>query len=70
MSEQFQAGLNMRIACDPIEVFEVPSDIDPQVFKEGLLTLHCGPQIRRRDLFIEAMSRWLLSSAGSATDGK
>jgi hypothetical protein len=63
VNDQFQIGVNMQVACEPIEFFEVPDGIDPQTFKEQLIKAHCGSQNEQRDRFIEEMSRWLLASA-------
>lgn len=62
VNDRFHRGINMRIACDPIEIFEVPDGVEPQRFKEELIKTYCGSQIERRDLFIEEMSGWLLDS--------
>ena len=40
VNEQFQSGVNMRIACDPLEIREVPDGNDPQTFKEELIKNH------------------------------
>jgi hypothetical protein len=55
----FQPGVDHKIACDPIEIFHVPDDEDPQTFKEHLIALHAGDQAARRDVFIAALSDWL-----------
>jgi hypothetical protein len=60
VNDQFQVGVNMRIACDPMEILELPGGVDPQSFKEELIKTYCGPQIQRRDHFIEEMSQWLV----------
>lgn len=63
VNDGFQPGVNMQIACEPVEFFEVPDSIDPQTFKEQLIKTHCGSQSEQRDQFIQGMSRWLLTSA-------
>jgi hypothetical protein len=63
VNDRFQPGVNMQIACEPIEFFEVPDGVDPQTFKEQLIKTYCGPQDEQRDRFIEDLSRWLLASA-------
>ena len=55
-------GVDMDVACSPTEVFEVPDGVDPQAFKEELIKVHCGPEMDRRDRFIEDMSRWLVQT--------
>ncbi|MFQ6026485.1 MAG: hypothetical protein ACE5Q6_03100 [Dehalococcoidia bacterium] len=62
VNKDFNLGTNMIVACSPIEIFEVPPDIDPQVFKEQLISSYCGTQSERRDLFIQKLSDWLLES--------
>ncbi|MBI1744140.1 hypothetical protein HYR54_13890 [Candidatus Acetothermia bacterium] len=59
VNEKFELGKSMRIACEPIQFFEIPSEIDPQAFKEELIRKYCGAQAQRRDRFIEALSAWL-----------
>ena len=59
VNSHFQLGVNMTIACDPIEIFEVPPNIDPQVFKEELIDIFCKGQSEQRDQFIEGLSLWL-----------
>lgn len=63
VNERFESGRSMRIACEPVEVLEVPEGIDPHVFKERLIESHCGAAAGRRDRFIESLSQWLLSEA-------
>jgi hypothetical protein len=60
VNEEFQPGVNMRIACDPVAIFEVPKGVEPQSFKEQLIKQYCGPQMARRDQFIVALSQWLV----------
>ena len=62
VNERFQSGVDMDLACSPIEHFEVPDSEDPQGFKEQLIEAHCGSQMKRRDRFIESLSRWLVES--------
>jgi hypothetical protein len=62
VNDQFCLGVNMRIACDPIEIFEVPQGGDPQAIKEKLIETYCGPQMEQRDQFIEGISQWLQES--------
>jgi hypothetical protein len=59
VNEDFELGQDQRVACDPIEVFHVPDDVDPQALKERLIAIHADGQIERRDRFIEGLSRWL-----------
>lgn len=59
VNRTFVEGRDMTIACDPVDSFVVPSDDDPQVFKEQLIAEFCGSSSTIRDEFIEGMSRWL-----------
>jgi hypothetical protein len=62
VNDQFQPGVNMKVACESVEFFEVPKGIDLQTFKEQLIKTYCGSQSEQRDRFIEEMSRWLQAS--------
>jgi hypothetical protein len=66
VNDRFQPGVNMQIACEPIESFEVPDGVDPQAIKEQLIKTYCGSQDEQRDRFIEEMSRWLLKSTSKS----
>jgi len=55
----FTPGIDHRIACDPIELFHVPEDEDPQALKERIIEDHAGAEAERRDRFINALSDWL-----------
>jgi hypothetical protein len=59
VNERFEAGKEMKLACDPDELFHVPEDVDPQAFKEALLERHVGDEAERRGRFIEGLSEWL-----------
>ena len=59
VNRAFNPGADMTIACDVIDAFEVPSEQDPQAFKERLIAEFCGDSGQVRDDFIEGMSRWL-----------
>ena len=59
VNDRFIPGVNMDVACSPIDVFDVPDGVDPQTFKEELIEVHCGSDMDRRDRFIEDMSLWL-----------
>ncbi|MDA0271071.1 MAG: hypothetical protein DWG83_01500 [Chloroflexi bacterium] len=60
----FVPGEDHEIACDPIEIFHVPEDEDPQPLKERVIVFHAGDQAERRDAFIEALSDWLAAELG------
>lgn len=55
----FEPGRDQQIACDPIEVFHVPEDTDPQELKDRMVADHVGAEAARRDAFINALSDWL-----------
>jgi len=63
VNEIFLPGVDMAIACSPLETLEVPVGVAPQAFKERLIESHCGAQSQRRDRFIEDMSQWLAQSS-------
>ncbi|MCK9485853.1 MAG: hypothetical protein M0R73_04015 [Dehalococcoidia bacterium] len=60
----FEPGVDQRIACDPIEIFHVPEDQDPQALKEEVLADHVGQQAARRDAFINGLSDWVERELG------
>ena len=55
-------GVNMKIACQPIDRLEIPEGMEPQVFKEQLIAAHCHGRQDQRERFIEDMSSWLSES--------
>jgi len=59
VNRQYQPGLDMELACDPIDHFEVPENVDPQTYKEELLQSFCGPKMGQRELLIEGLGQWL-----------
>ena len=59
VNRRFQPGIDMKLACDPLEHFEVPADEEAQAFKERLIKSFCGPDLGRREQFIEGMGEWL-----------
>ena len=59
VNHEFREGVSMDLACDPIEMFEVPEGEEPQPFKERLISRFCGDEDRRRDRFIVGLSDWL-----------
>ena len=65
-NERWVAGRDMRVAADPIELFHVPPDADPQQFKQRIIERELGAQAQRRDRFIEQLSRWLTESLAAA----
>ncbi len=61
----FESGRDQHIACDPIEIFHVPEDTDPQELKDRILADHVGSQAARREAFIAALSDWLALELGA-----
>ena len=61
---EFKSGVSMGLACNPLEYFEVPSDEEPQPFKEDLIRRFCGGDVDRREAFIQGLSAWLAENTG------
>jgi hypothetical protein len=59
VNERFVSGESMRLACSPIEVFEIPAGAEPQAVKEAVIARHCAGHVERRERFIEALGVWL-----------
>ena len=59
VNHEFNPGIDMVVACDPIDIFPVPKGQDPQQFKEQLIDQFCGTNSRLRDEFIQGMGHWL-----------
>ena len=59
VNRQYQPGVDMKLACDPIDHFEVPENMDPQAYKEELIQSFCGPKMSQRELLIEGLGHWL-----------
>lgn len=57
-----QPGVNMEIACQPIDTLEIPEGMEPQAFKERLIAAHCHGRQDQRERFIEDLSGWLSES--------
>ena len=62
VNPDFCPGENMTLACDPLEIYEVPGGQDPQAFKEQLIREFCGDSSEVRDEFIVGMAHWLAES--------
>lgn len=59
VNRYFAPGVDMKIACDPIEFFEVPAGVQPQTFKEQLIESFCRTESGKRELFIQGLTEWL-----------
>jgi len=68
VNERFEAGRNMKVACEPEELFHVPDSVDPQAFKDTLIERFVGGQAGRRDRFMRALSAWLAGEIHQASD--
>ncbi len=60
----FEPGHDQVIACDPIEFFHVPDDMEPAELRERILADHVGSDATRREAFLRALSDWLASQLG------
>ena len=50
-------GQDMQLACEPIEQFVVPDDVEPQVYKDELLRRHFSKEeIDRREQFFSMIA--------------
>lgn len=62
-NERFVPGREMRVACDPEELYHVPEEADPEEFRRRLLDAHSdqhSPEAReRRRAFRAALELWL-----------
>lgn len=57
VNEQFTLGQNQIIACEPIETWEVPEEVDPQAFKNELLhTQFTAEELSHRDNIIKIIN--------------
>ncbi|RME83527.1 MAG: hypothetical protein D6775_07840 [Caldilineae bacterium] len=71
VNEQFVWGKDQRIAAEPLQVWPVPEDVDPQAFKNRLLNAHFTPaELAARDRFIEKLSEMLQTAEPSAARDK
>ncbi len=62
VNPDLRPGVNMEIACEPIETLEIPEGMEAQAFKEQLIAAHCHGRQDQRDRFSEDMSGWLAES--------
>ena len=69
VNHEFREGVSMGLACEPIEMLEVPGGEEPQPFKERLIKSFCGDEARRRDRFIAGLSDWLAENTQRLTAG-
>ncbi|MDA1127478.1 MAG: hypothetical protein O2913_02120 [Chloroflexi bacterium] len=59
VNNDFRPGVDMILACSPIDTYEVPEGKAPQEFKEDLINSFCGSQSDERDRFINGLGEWL-----------
>lgn len=62
VNEAFEPGEDQRIACDPIEIFHVPEDEDPQALAERVFAIEAGDRAPLHGPFMAALTDWLASS--------
>jgi hypothetical protein len=56
VNETFVLGEDQRIACDPLQKWEVPEDCDPQEFKDEILTeSFTAEELKHREEFIQTL---------------
>ncbi|MBX7112330.1 MAG: hypothetical protein K1X87_10865 [Dehalococcoidia bacterium] len=58
VNERFDAGHNMRLACDPDELFHVPEDANAGRLYQAILTGVTGDQMERRARFFRQLTSW------------
>jgi hypothetical protein len=57
VNESFIIGEDQQIACEPVQVWEVPEDQEPQTFKDKILAENfTEEELKHRDEFIETLS--------------
>ena len=65
VNEAFVMGEDQKIACEPLQTWEVPDDQDPQAFKEEILANSFSKdELEHREAFIQALgemtnNRWI-----------
>jgi len=56
VNEQFILGEDQQIACEPLNTWIVPDDLDAQIFKQNLLTDNFTTlELAHRDAFIKTL---------------
>lgn len=56
---RFEVGRDMKLACDPDELFHVNEDLDARTYYESMIERIVGEQVARRGSFFEALAHWL-----------
>lgn len=58
VNEDFVRGEDQRIACEPLQIWEVPADRDPQEFKEEILRGNFTPEeLNHREELIKTIGK-------------
>ena len=58
VNEDFVRGEDQRIACEPLQIWEVPADRDPQEFKEEILRGNFTPEeLNHREELIKTLGK-------------
>lgn len=59
VNKQFKLGQDQEIACNPLQIWVVAEEVEPQAFKEQLLTsLFTPDELAFRDAYITALGVW------------
>lgn len=59
VNDHFEAGRDMRLACDPDELFHVPDDAPLHPYYEALVDRIVGEQQARRQRFFSRLASWI-----------
>lgn len=59
VNERFEAGRDMRLACDPDELFHVPDDADATTSYRAVLLDVVGAEMGRRTQFFQDLTNWI-----------
>lgn len=63
VNERFEVGRDMKLACDPDELFHAPEDGDLREYHRVLLARVAGDQIERRARFFAELTRLIDAQA-------
>ncbi len=59
VNDHFEAGRDMKLACDPDELFHVPDDVPPLEYYESMIEQVVGGQRERRERFFGRLAAWI-----------
>ncbi len=64
-NQELVPGVAHQIACvPPYHAWPVPAGVQLPAYKERIVRGHCGPDLRRREAFIEAIAAWISARLG------